>query len=186
MTLIEEMMLAARGMVALLLGRRSAPEYFDLGLGGLAGSLVAFLAATAINCYLPYLMGASVEEVGPAWQAVLIILILIGSQILASALILNQFRRADGFVPYLVADNWTTFFVTLITIGVSLTGVDSQVLLFVVGIAALLIRINNARLIVTLTPLQIVGFLLAQLVGAFAGLVMVGLMFGTEAGVPVS
>ena len=49
--------------------------------------------------------------------------------------------------------------------------------LIVLGIVVIVIEVNIARLIVTLTPLQIAMFLIAQMVGVSIGLVLVAFMF---------
>ena len=46
-----------------------------------------------------------------------------------------------------------------------------------IGILVIVIEINIARLIVTLSPLQIAMFLVAQLVGVSIGLLLIGIMF---------
>lgn len=177
MTLIEEMMLAARGIVALLLGKREAPQYFDLGLRGLVGSVIAFLVATAVNAYLPMLLDMQTEGATPAWEGLLIVSILMTGQIGASAILLRQFGRLDGLVPYLVADNWATFFVTMISIVLNLVGFSNDLFMLGTVLVVIMLEINIARLIVNLRPLQIVGLLAVQLVGVTAALMVIGLIF---------
>lgn len=172
MTFLEEAALAARGLLALLTGRRDAPRYFDLGPRGLAGSFLAYLAALLINAYLPPLMGWSTES---AWSSVLISLLLFLTQTGLGALALQQFGRLDGLMPYLVADNWSTFFVTMVSLVLAMFGLSGDVSLVILGLLILVIEINIARLIVTLSPLQIAAFLIAQVVGVVIGLAVVGL-----------
>lgn len=175
MTLIEEMMLAGRGVLALLTGRRDAPRYFDLTLHGLAGSFVAFLVATTLNAYLPVLTGSAPEGTS-ASQALLIVALLYAVQMGFSAIVLNQLKRLDGLVPYLVAGNWGTFFITLLTVAISFLSLDGNLVLLMIGILVIVIEINTARIIVTLRPLQIVMFLVAQMVGVLLALTIVGMM----------
>lgn len=175
MTLIDEMILAGRGILALLTGRRNASGYFDLTLRGLAGSFVAFLLATTLNAYLPVLLGQPSDVINPP-QALFMALVLFGLQLTFSALVLNQLKRLDGLVPYMVADNWATFFVTMVTIILSLVGFTGDLSLIVVGLLVIIIEINIARLIVTLTPLQIAMFLIAQMVGVTIGLLLFGML----------
>ena len=78
-------------------------------------------------------------------------------------------------MPYLVADNWATFFLTAISSALTLFGISSDFVVIVVGILVLVVEINTARLIVTLSPWQIAMFLVAQLVGVALGLILVGL-----------
>lgn len=175
MTLFEEMIAAGRGVLALLIGRRNAGDYFDLTLRGLAGSFVAFIVATTVNAYLPGIMGLPGGGLH-AWQALLMAAVLYTLQIGFSALVLRQIKRLDGLVPYLVADNWASFFITIITILLALSGLNGDVALVVIAILVIVVEINVARLIVTLTPLQIVMFLLAQMIGVLIGLMLVGMV----------
>ena len=78
-------------------------------------------------------------------------------------------------LPYLVAENWATFFLSVITAILALLGFGGDIFLIVVGITMLIVQINIARLIVTLAPLQIAIFLIAQLVAGSIGLLIVGL-----------
>lgn len=181
MTLYEEMISAGQGLVALLTGRRDAGGYFDLTLRGLAGSFVAFLFATTLNAYLPALMGTMPEDTGAA-QTLLVAGALYAVQIGCGVLVLNQIGRLDGVVPYLVADNWATFFVTAVTIALSLFQFSPELVLIFVGIVVLILEINIARLIVTLTPLQIAMFLIAQMVGVVIGLFVIGALMPVPEG----
>lgn len=176
MTLFEEMLLAGRGVLALIMGRRDASRYFDLTLRGLVGSFIAFIVATTANAYLPWFLGMTSEDAHPS-QALLIVSNLYLLQIGFSALVLNQIKRLDGLVPYLVADNWATFFITGLSIILAVAGFGSDLTLIMIGILVIITEINVARLIVTLTPLQIAMFLIAQLVGVTAGLMVIGMIF---------
>ena len=80
-------------------------------------------------------------------------------------------------VPYLVADNWATFFLTLVSAALAAAGFANDFTLIVLGVVVLLVEVNIARLIVTLPPLQIAMFLIAQLVGVAIGLVVLGFVF---------
>ncbi|HEY8596280.1 MAG TPA: hypothetical protein VIL84_13645 [Devosiaceae bacterium] len=171
-TLTQEMSAAARGVVALLLGNRSAAVNFDFSLRGLVGSFIVFIAAATINVYLPLLMG--VEGGGPPWQALAMVALLYGLQLAFAGLFLRQIGRLDGLVPYMVADNWATFFVTILSAILGATGATGDFALVVIGIAVLVIEVNIARLIVTLRPLHVFLFLVAQLAGAALGLVILG------------
>jgi hypothetical protein len=175
-TIIEEMRAAARGVVALIIGDRKAPSYFDFSQRGLIGSFIAFLAVTGVNALLPKLLGIEGPS-GSVFRGVAMIAILFGFQIGFSAIVLRQLKRLDGLVPYLVADNWATFYVTIASTVLTLFGFSGDIALIAIGILVLVIEINIARLIVTLSPLQIAMFLIAQLVGVSLGLIIVGVMF---------
>ena len=176
MTFIQEALQAGRGIGAIAIGRRDAYRFFDLSLAGLAGSMAAFFIALLINGYLPFLLG-SAADLGPAWQNIMLALLLFVLQIGFAALVLRQFGRLDGMVPYLVADNWATFFMTLLSVALALLNVQSDILILPLGILILVIEINIARTIVTLTGWQIVGFLAAQFAGVLVGLLIFGAFF---------
>jgi hypothetical protein len=110
-------------------------------------------------------------------RSVLMVVILFALQIGFAAIVLRQLGRLDGLVPYLVADNWATFFITLGSTALALVGFSGDMALIAIGILVIVVEINIARLIVTLSPLQIAMFLVAQLVGVSIGLLLLGAMF---------
>ena len=111
-TFLEELMAAGRGVMGLLIGDKRAGSYFDFSQRGLAGSFIAFIAVTGLNAVLPVLLGN--KDPGGIARSVLMVAILFALQLGFSAIVLRQLKRMDGLVPYLVADNWATFFLTLI------------------------------------------------------------------------
>ena len=171
---VEEMMAAGRGVIGLLTGDRNAGSYFDLSQRGLYGSFIALLLVTALNAVLPIVLGAENASIA---RDVVSVAILFALQIGFSAIVLRQLKRLDGLVPYLVADNWATFFLTLVSGAVAAAGLSNDITLVVLAIVVIFIEVNIARLIVTLSPLQIAMFLVAQLVGVFIGLQIVGYLF---------
>ncbi|HHY48848.1 MAG TPA: hypothetical protein GYA10_03790 [Alphaproteobacteria bacterium] len=173
---IEEMTAAARGVLAIIRGNRRAPEYFDLSQRGLVGSFIALLLVTGLNAVLPTLLGVR-GPAGSVFRSVAMIAILFAFQVGFSAIVLRQIRRLDGLVPYLVADNWATFYITIATSLLAIVGVGGDFALIAIGILVIVVEINIARLIVTLTPLQIAMFLIAQLVGVSIGLILIGVVF---------
>jgi hypothetical protein len=174
-TFIEELMAAGRGVFGLLVGDRRAGGYFDFSQRGLAGSFIAFLLITGLNAVLPLVLG--IREEGGVTRSITIVAILFLMQLIFSAIALRQLKRLDGLVPYLVADNWATFFMTLITGALAAAGISGDWVLVVLAIAVIVIEVNIARLIVTLSPLQIAMFLVAQLVGVSIGLALIGFIF---------
>lgn len=167
---------AARGVLAIIRGNRRAPEYFDLSQRGLVGSFIALLLVTGLNAVLPTLLGVR-GPAGSVFRSVAMIAILFAFQVGFSAIVLRQIRRLDGLVPYLVADNWATFYITIATSLLAIVGVGGDFALIAIGILVIVVEINIARLIVTLTPLQIAMFLIAQLVGVSIGLILIGVVF---------
>lgn len=174
-TFLEELMAAGRGVIALLIGDRRAASYFDVSERGLAGSFIAFLAVTALNATLPVLLG--IKNSGGIARSILMVAILFALQLAFSAIVLRQLKRLDGLIPYLVADNWATFFLTLISGALAAAGVDGDPVLVVLAIVVIVVEVNIARLILMLSPLQIAMFLIAQLVGVSIGLAIIGVTF---------
>lgn len=172
-TFIEELMAAGRGVISLLIGDRRAGSYFDFSRRGLAGSFIAFLAVTGLNAALSVILGT--RDPGGIARSIVMVAILFVLQVGFSAIVLRQLKRLDGLVPYVVADNWATFFLTLISGALAAAGIDGDPVLIVLAIVVIVIEVNIARLIVTLTPLQIAMFLIAQLVGVMIGLGIIGL-----------
>lgn len=163
-------MAAGRGVIGLLVGDRQSGSYFDLSLRGLAGSFIALLLITALNAVLPIVLGAEGESIT---RNVLMVALLFALQVGCSAIVLRQVGRLDGLVPYLVADNWATFFLTLISAAIAAAGAANDVTLVVLAMVVIFVEVNIARLIVTLPPLQIAMFIIAQLVGVSIGLALI-------------
>lgn len=172
-TIIEEMTAAGRGVLALIVGDKQAASYFDFSQRGLAGSFIAVLTLTGIGAVLSSWMGV---EQGSVFKAVATNVILFAAQIGLTAIVLRQLKRFDGFVPYLVADNWATFWASLVFLVLSFVGLGSIVII-ATTLVGLWLQISIARTIVTLAPVQIVILLIGQLVGVFVGLLIVLALF---------
>ena len=170
------MLAAGRGLLALIVGDRRASSHFVFSPRGLAGSFIAFLAVTAVNASLPVLLGFSGPGVSIT-RSVIMVVVLFALQIGFAAIVLRQLKRLDGLLPYLVADNWSTFFITLGSSLLAVLGLANDLAIVGIGILVIIVEINIARLIVTLSPLQIAMFLIAQLVGVSIGLLLLGMLF---------
>lgn len=168
-------MAAGRGVISLLIGDKRAGSYFDFSRRGLYGSFIAFLAVTALNAVLPVILGS--RDPGSVAKSILMVAILFALQVAFSAIVLRQLKRMDGLVPYLVADNWATFFLTLISAAIAAAGADADFVLIILAIVVIVVEVNIARLIVTLSPLQIAMFLIAQIIGVTIGLILIGQVF---------
>ena len=175
-TIIEELAAAARGVVAIVRGDKKAANYFDFSQRGLAGSFIAFLVITVFSAYLPVLTGQADPQI-PTSRLLLMAAFLYAVQVGFSALVLRQINRLDGLVPYLVADNWATFFVTAASSIVGIFGPAGDFGLVIAGLLVLVIEINIARLIVMLSRWQIAMFLVAQVVGVLIALMVIGSIF---------
>ena len=166
---------AARGVAALVVGDRRAADHFDLSDRGLIGSFIAFLVVTGFNAVLPSLLGAT-GPTASVFRAVSTVAVLFVFQVAFAGLALHQLKRLDGLIPYIVADNWATFFITIVTGFLAVIGMSGDVMLIFLVIVVLVIEINIARLIVTLPGLQIAIFLIAQLVGVSIGLLAINVV----------
>jgi hypothetical protein len=172
-TFFDEARDAARGAWALVLGRQDAPRYFDFSLRGVIGSLIALVLAVAVSVFGPALLGVA-SPTGAAATMTLLSVLLFAIQIGTAYFVLNMLGRLDGFLPYLVADNWVNFYVSLIgAVSIVLLG-GSDIMLVVVGLVSIIVEINIARRIVTLAPMQIAIFIVAQVVAQLVGLVVLG------------
>lgn len=179
----QEMKDAARGIVAVLRGNSEAENYFDLGLRGLAGSMVAFLVAAVFNAFLPGVMGGGAEVGGEAAtaptasMALLLVGVVFVFQTVFGALALNQFGKFDGLVPYLVVSNWATFFFTGLFSALRFINLSAVLFLLIMVVLLILSEINILRLIVKLKGIQIAMFIVAQFVGALTGLMLITSVF---------
>lgn len=172
-TFLQEATDAARGALALVLGRADAARYFDFSPRGVIGSLIALVLAVAVSVFGPQLLGVAAPAGAASSMAILSVL-LFALQLGAAYVVLQMMGRLDGFMPYLVADNWVNFFVSLVgALSIVLFG-GSDVMLLVVGIISIVVEVNIARRIVTLAPMQIVFFIVAQIVAQLIGLLVLG------------
>lgn len=184
-TFIEELVSAGRGVIALIMGDRKAAGYFDLSLRGLASSLIIFLAVNAFMAYAPALLRAAPADGRGVGIGLLISLALAAIPVALAALVLRQFKRLDGFVPFLVADFWANSFLSVAMAMLLLIGLPFEITVIGLGIVVLIVEINIARLIVTLPPLQIATFVIAQFAGGLVGVMLLGMLIGAPTGVAV-
>jgi hypothetical protein len=172
-TFLEEALSAVRGCWALVTGRQDAARYFDFTQRGLVGSFIALVLATGISVFGPALLGVP-SQAGAATSAVLLAAMLFALQIAAAYIVLRQMGRLDGLIPFIVADNWVNFVVSLFgTVVLVLLG-GSDVMLFAVGIISIIVEINIARRILTLSPMQVATFIVVQIVAQLIGLLILG------------
>lgn len=170
---LDETRSALRGVVALILGDRKAPGYFDLSQHGLVGSFIALLGVLLLEIVVGMVIGQIGS--GQIFTTVFQTLLFYGAVTLAPRVLLTVLGRLDAFMPYLVALNWTNVFFTLIIVVLGLIGAPT--LAFVVIIAAFVASINIARIIMTLRPMQIVMLFAVQLVGFLLALIVLMMIF---------
>lgn len=179
-TFLDELIGAARGCFALIVGDRQSSAYFDFRQTGLVGSFIALVVALAVQAFGPQLLGIPTPS-GVAGGVVILGALVIGVQFGIAWIVLRQLGRSDGFVPFVVVQNWATMFqaifaVAMIAIfgqpiaiepGGEMAQLTSGSIPFIaLGIAALVISVNIARLILTLKPLHVALFVIAQLTTA--------------------
>lgn len=179
MTFLEEMKLAFRGVFALVTGQKNAPDFFDNSTRGLVGASIALIVALTVSAFVPAMLNPDPQSLIPR-EAFIFTGTVYLLQIGAAAIILNQFSRLDGFLPYLVADFWSTLVVSLVTLIPVLLNARTGLLMLVLAISVLIIKINIARLIIKLPGWHIVGFFVAHLTAGFIGLTVLGAIFGVE------
>jgi hypothetical protein len=179
-TFLDELMAAARGCFALVVGRREAASYFDFSQRGLVGSLIATIVAVGLAGFGPLLVGAPLPP-GAATQSIIVNGVLFVAQALTAFVALRQMGRQDGFIPYLVASNWVTLASAALLLLSTLLGPTGIIILGVVVIMALATFINIGRFIVTLTALQIGILFISQAVGVFLALGLLAVVIGPPA-----
>lgn len=168
MSLAEEARFAGRGVLALLLGQRDAPSYFNLTLHGLVGSFIAMLAVFLVGS--AYSIASSPPELDlHLWHLFLTFSFTYGAIFLAIAFMLSQFNRREKLVPYLVASSWSSVVGSILSvIGFALGQTGANVWSLVIFVAIIVVEVNIARFIIGLTLWKIVGFLVGQFVAIMA------------------
>jgi len=181
-------MAAGRGVIALLTGDWKAAGFFDLSQRGLATSFIALLIAVAIRAFLPIVVSQVHDS---ALSSVAQYAILFLAQLGFTLIVLNQIKRMDAFASYLIADNWVTFFLTLILAALVAAGLGGDVdtadgIAIVFGIILIIIEVNIGRLVMGLPPLQIAMLIIAQIVGLLIGVVLIYFLFPSSPDVAAS
>ena len=179
-TFLDELISAARGTFALLLGDRKASAYFDFQQIGLIGSFIALILGLAIQAFAPQLLGPE-GPAGIASGVMIVGAIVIAAQFGVAWLVLRQLGRSDGFIPFAVVQNWATAFQSILAVIIfaifgqpialdpsgelaQLTG--GSIPFLVLGLASIVVAVNIARIILTLRPLHVALFVIAQFTAA--------------------
>ncbi|KKC38212.1 hypothetical protein WH87_11510 [Devosia epidermidihirudinis] len=177
---LDEFVSAARGCFALLVGNRQASSYFDFRQTGLVGSFIALMIGLAVQAFGPQLLGHPSPK-GIASGLLILSALVLAVQFGAAWLVLRWMGRSDGFVPFIVAQNWVALFQSILAVAIivfigepfviapgsevaQLT--SASIPYIVLGIAALVVSVNIARLILTLRPRHVAAFVIAQLLTA--------------------
>jgi hypothetical protein len=172
-------MAAGRGVIALIMGDRQAAGFFDLTRRGLITSFIVLLLAVALRACLPILVS---QQHDSALSSVAQYAILFVAQLGFTVIVLNQVKRMDALVAYVIADNWGSFFLTLflaalVDAGVGSDTVTADGVAIVFGIIIIVIEVNIGRLVMGLSPLQIAMLIIAQIVGLLLGAVLIYFLF---------
>jgi hypothetical protein len=133
--------------------------------------------------YAPVLVRGEAHS-GGIGTGLLVSFALAAIPIALAALVLRQVKRLDGFVPFLVADFWANSFLSVVMALLLLVGLPFELTVIGLGIVVLIAEINIARLIVTLPPLQIATFVIAQFAGGLVGVMLLSMMMGAPTGAP--
>ena len=129
-----------------------------------------------LNAYAPILLGVP-DSQGTVLRVALSNILVYVAQIASCALALRQLDKRSSFVPYLVANNWASFFFVVIALLVGTTSGGVGITLLILGILVIVVEVNIARLVIGLTAMKVVFFLVAQLVGGGIGLLLLTLIF---------
>jgi hypothetical protein len=173
---LQEAKSALRGSVALVLGDRNAASYFNFSPAGVVGSFIAVLIGVGMAGFLPLLFGEPYRPGAPT-ITVLLNLLPYAGQMVAALFALRQMKRADGFVPYVVATNWFVLASALLIMASILLGPLGTGVVLVALVAGFVSFVNIGRFVVTLKGSQIALLFLAQIVGFFAMAVVYVLLF---------
>ena len=176
-TFLDELMAAAQGCVALLVGQRDASGHFDFSQRGLVGSFIAVVLGIGLSALGPQPL---IDPSGGAIASTAVLVLeslVIGVQFGVAWLVLRQLGRSDGFVPFMIVQNWALFFQAILAEAsilffgpaVVMAGDVPQLTngilpLSILGILVFIVAINVARLILTLRPLHVVLFVGAIMV----------------------
>lgn len=176
-TFLDELMDAARGCVALLLGRRDASGFFDFSQRGLVGSFIALVLGIGLTALGPQPLSAPAGTVtaGAAMAVVIFEGLIVAVQFGVAWLVLRQLGRGDGLVPFIVVQNWGILFQAILAEFIILAfgppiAIEGDVAqltngslpLGILAIMVFIIAINVGRLILTLRPLHVALFVGAQ------------------------
>lgn len=187
MTFLDELIGAARGCLGLVVGDKQSSSYFDFRQTGLVGSFIALVVSLAIQAFGPQLLGVPTPP-GISMGVVILGGLVTAVQFGVAYAVLRQLGRNDGFVPFVVVQNWATLFQAAIAVGaIGILGqpiamdsngvaqlTNGSIPFIMLGIAALVVSINIGRLILTLKPLHVGLFVISQMVTALVAQAFLG------------
>jgi hypothetical protein len=171
LSFIDEAQSAARGVIALLFGQRTAPGYFSFTQQGLVSSFIAMLLMTAVELVVGSALGATGSIASATLQTALVYVLLMAS----SALFFNMIGRPDALRPYVVTINWSNaVFAVLLLLLTALVPTIAGLVALATG---LVMAINIGRLITSLRPLHIFLLMVMQAVGMVIAVLLILILF---------
>jgi hypothetical protein len=171
-TFVEEAIAAGYGVFGLIRGDREAGSRFNLTTQGITGSFIALLSIVFVLCTIPLLF----EVQGFALHSLAAMALTFVLQLACAFASLAQAKRLDGLTAYLVADNWSAFYVNIIALTLLLMGFDGGLLSVVLDVITLVLAMNIARHLIGLVGWQIATFVIAQLVSQLAAELLVPIL----------
>jgi hypothetical protein len=179
MSYIEEVSEAAKGCLAILRGDRDAPEYFDLTLHGLVGSLIALVVMMAAQAQLPVDSSEPGVVLNPLAE-----ILLVSAAIAVWAVVLYYFLRFTGrldrFVPFLVVYNWGNVFAAVIWLVLALLGIANLFVTLVIGVVSIYFFVRAAIVIMGLSLAMIAGLFVAELLAFSLAVALLGALLPTQ------
>jgi hypothetical protein len=171
LSFIDEAQSAARGVIAVLFGQRTASGYFSFTQQGLVSSFIAMLLMTAVELVAGSALGATGSIASAALQTALVYVLLMAS----SALFFSMIGRQDALRPYIVTINWSNAVFAIVLL--LLTALAPAIAGLVALAAGLVMAINIGRLITALRPLHIFLLMVMQAVGMVVAVLLILIIF---------
>ncbi|AVX05589.1 hypothetical protein [Maritalea myrionectae] len=173
---LEEMIDAAKGVFALIRGEKDKLGYFNFSQSGLVGSFIAVLIGLALQ---EVFSGPGPEDLQvPAWANLISYALLYATPFLVAYGFLSIIGERDRMLGYMVANNWASFFFTLILVAIFIFQLLASVGYFVIVVLTILVFWRTARLILGFTIPQTIIFFVATIMAVLmAAMLTVNILF---------
>lgn len=172
----EEMIDAAKGIFSLIRGEQDKLGYFNFSQAGLVGSFIAVF----IGLFLQELFsGPSPDGFDvPAWANLVSYTILYATPFIVAYGFLSIVGQRERMLPYMVINNWASFFFTLILVAIFIFHLLATVGYFIIVILTIIVFWRLSRIVLGFTVPQTIIFFLATIMAVFiAALITVNIMF---------
>lgn len=173
---LEEMIDAAKGVFALIRGEKDKLGYFNFSLSGLVGSFIAVLIGLTLQ---EIFSGPGPEDLQvPAWANLLSYTLLYATPFLVAYGFLSIIGQRERMLAYMVANNWASFFFTLIIVAIFIFQLLASVGYFVIVVLTILVFWRTARIILGFTMPQTIIFFVATIMAVLmAAMLTVNILF---------